>query len=77
MSDYQGWPSPLEDETGFDFTCKYCEQKFESKWSLMNHRKEIHSNIVNVCKHILEDKVNFLLKFAGLGMIQKRKCKHR
>ena len=22
MSDYHGWPSALEDDTGFDFTCK-------------------------------------------------------
>ena len=59
MSDYHGWPSPLEDETGFDFTCKNCEQKFKSIWSLMNHRKEIHSNIVNVCKYFLEDRCEF------------------
>ena len=59
MSDNHGWPKPNEEESDFEFTCNICEGNFETKRTLMNHRKEIHIDTIKLCKYFLEERCEF------------------
>ena len=39
--------------------CKYCDEQFAEKWSLMNHRKQKHPNTVAACQQNMENRCKF------------------
>ena len=59
MNGFHGWPKPMEEDSDDAIPCNICEQKFVIKWNLMNHRKKIHFQTVELCRYFLEDKCDF------------------
>ena len=50
MNGFHCWPKPMAEDSDDAIPCNICEQKFENKWNLMNHRKEIHFHTVELCR---------------------------
>ena len=55
---------PLEgfhSEESFEekFQCNYCGEKFKTKGDLMMHRKDVHTDRVNLCRYFAEGHCNF------------------
>ena len=39
--------------------CRNCGERFAAKWDLMSHRKNMHANIIAVCRNNLQGKCDY------------------
>ena len=49
----------FEADFGNTIKCRSCGDEFSSKWNLMYHRKNKHSNSIAMCRNKLKDQCNF------------------